>query len=671
MGFFSATMLAELQRPGCEVYKRLTINFPPQREILYLSPDATEHADTSHQSVGAATFHEVLDDPHGSPDDDSSYVENINNDAMAESMVSFPDLPTTVDQIHRVGLYVRARSNVNASNTQDDGSWTFALRVNGTNYYGQNDGKRFYSAVYKTMGIWFDENPDEAPGTAWTPAAVNALIASFISQPDGFGDSGGQRFTQIFLAVEVSSRRTGRYSDIAINSRTDGLFAAKVLRWGKVPYAVSPASGAIQRPNTQVDVDDMDEELSQIFAAGGYDEIRRSTATIEYISPNVPRADWATIFTGILSTWQKTATHAWTLGLSVDDSSLNGKFPKAKFNERDFDNADSKVYDLFYQYVLGRQDSEGIANDGMVLCPNVDKALFRRFVSVGIMKRIIRVYSKGNDDEPPLLRTEGVSTGNALTAQYQVIYPIINGRQMTLLEFYVVGAQTVLDNFNELTITADVDGLDELSDGTGVLMTNPADLLRWFYVNLVRNDWRSGEYFDQTTDAPIDNTFFDETRDFFNLVGQASSRVLGGEGNAETVRAEMNRWAEDLNTPLFWTEAGKIAARPNTPFTLDFYIDHPWIIEGLHDLEEPQVESDDSALFDRMLVAYLHQHNGERFLSNIEIFDSAVGEEKTETFEAKWLPSSLTPGGEVAITSSVTPGTLTITGKVPVVVGPS
>lgn len=632
---FSAEMLAEFEKPGGEYYKRLTINFPQSTEVVTLQPDATELADTNHAPVTAGTIHEALDDPPATPNDDTDYVRHDANDTSAESYVSFPSLPSWVVEVKQVRVYCRARSNVNVDANEDDGGWYFAARVNSTNYFGAIEHKRFFNPAYQTMVIKFDQNPDT--DADWTVTDVNALQVAILSQPDGFGDAFGIRFTQVYVEVEATREQVGRYSDVTLNSRSDGLYQSKVTRWGSVSYSVAGTSGAIQRPSFKCSLADVDEDLSQLFAGSGVDEVRRATCVLEYVSPNVAKANWGPVFTGILESWNETRPHEWELSFAQDDSSLDGVVPKAKISEIDFGDADPKEYDKFIQIIYGRHISEGLTDDGMVPCPNVDTVQFRRLVAAHRVKTISKVYSKGNREDPAVEHAVGYAAGNATTAGYQILTPVVGGRQYTILEFNVTSQQ---DEFNERTVAVDVEGIEDVGDGTGFLITNPAQMFKHFFVNFVANEYGSGNWLPDSS-APVDATTFEETRLELNRLGQESSRFIGGSSSAVTGRRELNAFCSDLNLRAFWTEEGNLAILPNTPFTLDVYVDDPWFIQGLHDLTDPSFRYDTSGLFDRVLLSHFHQANGNQFLANIEVRDFEAQDEKVETINSFWLPSGL------------------------------
>ena len=639
---FSAAMLAEFSKAGGEFYKRLRIAFPAETELVTLIPDATTLEDVNHLITGALTVHEALDDPVATPDDSTSRLAANLADTRAESRVSFPALPDWVKTVQELRVYCRGANNQSGGQEDQDGSWTFAVRIGSTNYEGAIANSRFFNPDFRTMVLAFPLSP--ATGELWTVAEVNAVEVAVVTAPDALGVQGGQRITQAYIQLDAERTQIGRYSDVAINSRADGLYVAKVLGWTSPTYSVAGTSNAIQRPTAGARVADQDEELSQRFAGSGIDEIRRATVTIEYVSPNVARTSDTQdrVFTGLLHNWTEVVPHEWDLQFVLDDSSLEGAIPKAKISEQDYPDADPKNYDKQIQVIYGLHDSlSGGTVDGMIPCPNVDKVLFRRLVASHHVVKVRVVYSKGNKEDPAKVRIRGTAAGNALTAEYQIITPIVGGRQQTILEFNLTGqTQEEKDKFNELTISADVEGIETVGDGSGFLINNPADIWKHAFVNWIANDYFAGLWFPDTA-APVDVDLFDECAAFFALVRQSASRFLGGVSNAKKGRDELNGWAKDLNMRVFWTEAGLLGALPHTPFDLNIYIDEPWFQQGLHDIEDPQYVNDTSDLHDRILLSYFHQANGNAFLANTEIRDSEIGESKVDTVKSFWLPSGI------------------------------
>ena len=297
---------------------------------------------------------------------------------------------------------------------------------------------------------------------------------------------------------------------------------------------------------------------------------------------------------------------------------------------------DAKIFSNTIQILYGVQDAFGLTDDGSVGCADVDKVRFRRFVSLGIMKLVPRVFSKAGRDDPPVLRTVGFASGTAATAGYRVITPIINGRQYTLLEFNVTGTGEA-ELFEELEVTCDVEGIEAIGDGTGILVRN-ADAIVHFISNFVKGNYQSGSWL--PTDPRIDADSFVAVQTLLNNLGQDTSRRIGGTSQARKAKDELSDWCFQLRIKIFW-EAGKIAARAFTPFTLEVYVNDPWIREGLHDIVEPSYEADDTSIKQQVFVNYIDRSASGNFLANIEVRDFTIEGDEAETIEATWFRSAL------------------------------
>jgi hypothetical protein len=214
-------------------------------------------------------------------------------------------------------------------------------------------------------------------------------------------------------------------------------------------------------------------------------------------------------------------------------------------------------------------------------------------------------------------------------------FPIRNGRQYSGIN--LIGASAATNAAKELR--ANVEGYEEIGDGSGLLITNPALAFLHFLANFVFNKYQSGLWF-SSGDAQIDLDRFLEARDFFNLTGQAISRYIGGKGNAQTIKQEVNRWSKSLESKIWWNHENEIAIGVNDPFTLDVYPDRD-LEEGLHDLSKAKYRNDGRKLLNKIFISYLRQEAANAFLANVTVEDTEVTDGASENIQAFWLPSSL------------------------------
>lgn len=636
-GELSDALRAETQKRTRILVPLVRIVFPPDDSNIRRAPTATTLQDAEHVVSGAATIHEALDDPFDVPDDDSSYVRSDLNDDRAESRVTFEAFPEGIVACSELRVHCRGISQVNAG-ASDDGSWTFGIRINGTNYFrsgvGESEAPRYFNPIYRTVVLAFPTNPDT--GLAWQPSELDTIEGVFITQPDALGDQFGQRITQMFLDADVSMSTTGQFSSETVNSKSEGLYLGRVTRFDNITRSVMGKSNGIEGTSAGCEIADPFGEISTLIAKFG-NNLRGAEADIRLAAPSpILPSEWKTLFKGVVKGWRQVKGVGWRFSFKPKDDFLIGVVPNVKITEFDFPNADAKLYDNFAPLVYGNHNSTNITDDGMVQLYRVDTVNNVFLVSFGRISTVVNLYAQLNN-EAPILLVQG--TGVDQWQRIADIDSIINGRQWTLVNF--PGGFSAIDPV-EMAFTADVAGFDEVGDGSGPVITNPADMLKHILVNFVFNNYQSGLWFSDDT-APIDVVKFNRTRDFLNSLGQSSSRYIGGKGNATKAKDEINRFTKNIELKVFWTSDGNIAILPNDHTTRDVYADRLTIEEGLHDLSDADFDFDDGGLISRIFVSYIHQQDGGKFLANIEIADISIENGASDSLQAFWLPSEI-PG---------------------------
>ena len=600
---------------------------PPQGSIStpVFPPTSTPLKDPDHDIFGGATVHEVLDDPVDTPDDDTTYVVDGNAlDTVLTSRVGFASLPANVVSIEEVRVYMRARTTGDSA-----GAWTFGARVNGTTYYrdGSTAFDRFFSEIFSTPFYRYALSPDT--GVKWTVAEFNALELELVSRPDALTLTGVHRFTQCWVEVDVVTEEVGRYSYVPWNSRSEGLFEASILSLKDASRSVLSEQNALEGSKCGMKFVDRDRTFSTKVASG--QKIRNSIVTIRWASPDVPIADWLTTFEGVVTRWKETGTNVWDVEFDREGAALKGLAQKVKFTEADFQLApDDKIFGNFAPAVWGSHKSTGLNDDGMIKLFRVSDVEF--ISSRGRIKGHNQVYTFESGDPPTVVPLTAIT-------DWEEDFPIINGRQWTRVTLVGGGATAN----KEKEIRADVEGFEETGDGTGLLLTNPALIVLHWLLNFVFNNYQSGNWITAVTTEPIDVPRFIEARDFFNQSGQASSRYMGGTGSGSTAIQELQRFTDQMEIKVYWTRAGKLAIRPNSPFTLEVYPTENVIEEGLHDLIDPSYDVDDTGLLNEILMSYLHQQAENQFLANAQVTDIEIENAGDRNIQALWLPSSL-PG---------------------------
>lgn len=621
IGDLPENLLLEFQKPNFVLIPILDITFPeePTTEVLY--PNSDEVNDDMVVFPSGAMY-AALDDPRDSPDGDTTYVrgDSSPDNTRRESRVGFEAMNPEAVSITEVRLFVRGRALA-----ADDGLWSFALRHSSANYYrdgGTIEDLFLGDLDYRTMFFRYPVQPDS--GEAWTQAAVNALQASLIMSATAAGDADGHRFTQTFLEVDYTTQDVGRYSTVAVNSRSEGLFEPLVRSFDNVDINIMSPSNALQDQNCGCILYDPERKFSTLIASQR--KVRGAEVRIRWVS-EVSKDDWFVAFKGVLQSFDEQDTNVWKLKFKVDSTPFDGSSPRLKFSEQDFNSApDPKVYDQYVPYVWGVHDSTELNDDGMIKLFRVGDT---DFVSAfGRIKDHRRLYTFESGDPPTVtLLTE--------TTDWIEWFPIRNGRQYSGVQLVGSGAATN----KEKEIRADVEGYEETGDGTGLLITNPSLTFLHWLTNFVLNDYQSGLWFDPNDEA-VDLVRFLEARDFFNLTGQASARYIGGKSSSTSIKQEINRWTKNLEAKIWWNHQNEIAVGINDPFTTDVYPDRE-LLEGLHDLSKAKYRNVANKILNRITISYLRQEAENSFLANVSVEDTEVTDGASENIQAFWLPSSL------------------------------
>jgi hypothetical protein len=624
VGDFSEGLVNELHKSSFSLIPILDITFPqiPSTQTLYPNENVLV---TGWTPVGAGSpaVYETLDDPKDSPDEDTFYTrDNVGTDESVTGRVGFENLTVNPVEITEVRLFCRARLQAFSN-----GPWSFGLRHDGTTYYrdGSLSLERYINNVYRTMEYRYPVRPDD--GEPWTVADIDALVGDFIASPDDQGSGTSHRFTQMFLQVDYTSQDVGQYGAVAVNSRSEGLFEPLIISVDDIDINVMSPSNALQALTCGVVLADTDRNFSTLQAK--HRSIRGSAVRLRWISPDLPKTDWFTAFKGILTSYDQVKTNIWRLKFKVDDTVFDSAIPRTKFTEQDFGLApDPKLYDNFVPQIWGVHDSRELTGDGMVKLWRVSDVEF--ISSFHRIKAHRKVYTFQSGDPPTIDDTLVQDT------DWEESFPIINGRQYSRVT--LIGGSAATNK--EMEIRADVEGYEDIGDGTGIVITNPALQIAHALVNFVFNRVQSGLWLSNVGE-PIDAERLEEFRDFFNNTGQAGARYLGGQSSETNVKQEIQRFTKCTEVKVWWNHQNELAFGVNDPMTLDVYPEEHQIYEGLHDLRGASYSFDGNKILKQIAISYLRQQASNSFLANVTVEDPDVENASDENIQGFWLPSSL------------------------------
>jgi hypothetical protein len=357
------------------------------------------------------------------------------------------------------------------------------------------------------------------------PAAFRAALQS------------GQRFVPIAVVAWPSG--TKRYG---VSPRGIGGYAIepRLIGGGTVSGAIPLKPGSLSFPDSSIRLADNDGAITRLLEGGS--DPRGSGCSFLWAMPGLPEADWFTLFSGVLDRSElEDGGFSQVLSIRANDAPLQGNTPKAQFLKAEFPFAIEPTWGTFLPIVYGSHSAEDLTGKGMVAAINwrLDAGEGYGYTpTVGHAKAIPRVYKNG--------------TLIATPADYSISYPIHGAKLFTSID---LAAAATADDI----ITCDIDGIEDVGDGTGELITNPVDQLAHWLANFAFGDWRYGAW-NSPTDYPIDLDTFSRAAGFASAFLPSGSMRFGGEAQTQQINDVLQRWFSTwLCFRPYWTETGKLA----------------------------------------------------------------------------------------------------------------
>lgn len=399
---------------------------------------------------------------------------------------------------------------------------------------------------------------------------------------------------------------TKRFAVGGAASATSGHYDGRVLSLGSFGRGVSERLSSLEIYSTEVSVSDSDDALSMVLEGASGNAFRNSAATIRLGEASLAQADWLTCYSGRLDSYGQSAPKTWTLSLRPNDLPLQrDSVPKGIITASDWPRVSKDVEGKRYPIIFGKHDSVSASNQGAVPCLLVDSLLFKYVVGVGALKAVDRVY------------VDGVPV-----AGWTASTVTVNGRLLTIVTFTATQGTA--------TITADVQGLTTVSDGSGTLIEDPPTVLKYLLVQFVYNDWKAGAWLADST-APIDTTTFGIT--YFSQRGaKASMRLAEKRQGLSAVNECLSSW----EAKAFWTTAGKIALKVEDP-TSFAYADDPFL--RAEDESSWSSRYPTADLIDRLVADWLPDASAGGYRQSLEVRDVSLTEEAPDALDLPWSPA--------------------------------
>jgi hypothetical protein len=362
-------------------------------------------------------------------------------------------------------------------------------------------------------------------------------------------ESPGRRLLGFFdAAFPDATRRYGSASVGAI-----GAYLPRVLNWGDITEQASDIrSGDIVDTTFEVTIGDPDDDIRALTESAYADELIGSVGTVRGGAAGVAEADWAPLFTGELSRVRLEDGRA-TLTYTHSTELLDSLVPNSGWLiGPNFPHSHSSATGKPATPLYGLHHSGPYTNQGFVRCLLVDTLGNKRhLVCARHAKAVTPVWKNGAQQTP--------------TTHYVITYPVISGREYTLIEWTAAGAPTDAD-----TITCDVDGLDANADGTGSVIVNPAAQFRHLLSNFGLADSKRGAWL--STHALLNAAAITPLITFFGARAYSSAMALTEQ---VTVRDLIATWATSHHVRVLW-EDGLITPKVTDPTVIDTSA-APWV----------------------------------------------------------------------------------------------
>ena len=426
-----------------------------------------------------------------------------------------------------------------------------------------------------------------------------------------------RRDGRILPVLQVSwPSGTERYA-VAGYPSSMGAFSPRVLSWGTIKRSVSIRSSGLGAVDTSVDLADTDRHIAGLVTGSYGRSLRRSACKIMLASPNVPEDDWHVVFAGIVEGHSFPAPLRCRLTLRTDDRALRKDLVLPIVNELDYPNADSSAQDEIIPVLYGKLSSQGMSSKGMVPLLATDTTNQYHTLCVGWAYSVDRVY-----------RSDGtlISSGN-----YTVAHPIRAG--------YLCTEVQITSGTPGTGLLADVQGYGSVGDGTGALISNPAQQMRHFLRNFVYTRYQRGVWDAAHSSAPI------AWRTWQACAEWMTRRSLEGSKRISTTVSGLDmltEWAESWGVKVYWTRDGKLAARPLNLTKPLRYKDYRWLRWETADSDGLDIRYDSERAANRVRVEFVYSEAEGRYYRKLTCLDPSVDDDGVESIQMPWGPGRVT-----------------------------
>jgi hypothetical protein len=305
--------------------------------------------------------------------------------------------------------------------------------------------RRFYTSL---VGLGYDSNEAPLDSGIATGHTSTALLRAL--------ERGGAMY---LVEVDLPGM-TLRIGTTAYDSNESGQYEPLVREIAGLSHQGPDRSSRMAGRQPSVRFDDSSRQFAQLTEGQQGPRLQGSPARIKIAHPQVRPEAWRTEFSGEVASWEFPSEFEAELILRPADRTLRRTTLVKPLGLSEWPNIGGPALGKYPPLLYGGHNSQVYTNTGLVPLLPVDTVNEYWLVSIG-WTGVQRVYVEG-----------------LLTSEFDVIHLERKGRLYTVVKRTGTVAWEV-----EGRITADATGFESQGDGSGYLITNPAEQLSHVLVN--------------------------------------------------------------------------------------------------------------------------------------------------------------------------------------------
>ena len=435
-------------------------------------------------------------------------------------------------------------------------------------------------------------------------------------------------FDPITIATFAWAGGTERYSERAMGFAGLPCFP-RLLEVQLSASEIGMKPGGIVFPEGSALLANKDRRITRILQAGP--DHRGLACSLIWAASGLPLADCHTRFSGLTDRFEEEqGGDAVRVTMRANDGPLQGLVPKSQIVQAEAPLAPATSRGIYYPIIYGSHDASGLTGRGMV--PAIPWAIdtgssqWRFVVMLGYASDIPRVYLN--------------STLKTLTTDYVFSYPVVGGKRITSIDF-------TSDPGENAVVTCDVDGIEDVGDGTGNLITNRVEQLLHLLTNFGFGDARDPNVYgwiDPNT-VPIDVESLARGISHASAFQAEGAIRLGGSTEAQAIEGFIQQWL--LTNPVYrpyWTKgAGAFGLAilpdlrfpgyysPGASFTTE---EQALFVRGqIHDLDDSLTYAEDTSLLMRRVdMQHLFGAQDQKFFGSLALQDVSQEDDVSEAY---------------------------------------